>query len=663
MSGRQPRSGDAAARIQALDVAALGAGRESAIVAALQEDSSVVREHAIALAARHLPPERLGAFVADHDDAVLRNAALSALERQGPYAVPFLVGLAASPDTEVAMFAVQVLARIADPSTVSVLLPLVEHADPNIGQAAIEALGNLRAREAVPSLLAALSAEAWLQFAAIAALGEIGDERAIRPLLDLATDELLGESAVEALGKIGGVEALPRMIALLIEHDRLPLRDHLLRAIADVVRRHVVESAVLAPIEAAVGSTPALGLAGYLRTLLGSSDLGLAQAAATVVLASSTMVLYPSMLVRMDEPEIASVLLALAGRYPQAVRDSSGLLLRHEDVRVRRGVLALGIFAADAASELQRCLDDADVRIRLSACEALGRRRDSSAAAALVTRLRRGDVTERAAAAEALARLPGAALLALGPCLAAGEEHELVRTALGVLERARSSLFIDEVLGWLSAEAGELRRAALRVVANLPDGALGEHLNLALDDPDKHVVIDAVELIVRRACDGAVERLMPLLRRGADIRYHVIRGLGRLHAAAATTPLKILYPMVSANERTEILVALIRIGGADIVPFLSQCLQESAPDIRRLAADGLARHAGVHELALLTHLASDRDWSIRNHAGWGLGRLGLGESRDTLLTLARDVEPVVARTARLALGKLPAERGQTRILT
>jgi HEAT repeat protein len=347
------------------------------------------------------------------------------------------------------------------------------------------------------------------------------------------------------------------------------------------------------------------------------------------------------MLVRMEDAEVASVLLALAGRYQASIRDSSGHLLRHEDVRVRRGVLALGIFEEGVADELEHCLDDADVRIRLSACEALGRRRDGSAAAALVGLLRRGSFTERAASAEALGRLPGAALAPLGSCLAPGEERELVRTALGVLERAGSTLFVAEVLGCLASEAGEIRRAALRVVANVPGSALDQHLYRALDDDDRQVVIEAIELIVRRECDGAVARLMPLLRREADIRYHAIRGLGRLHAVEAATPLKILYPMVAASERSEIIVALIRIGGADIVPFLAQCLAESAPDIRRVAADGLARHAGHHELALLTDLAADGDWSIRNHAGWALGRLGLGESRDTLLTLARDVEPVV----------------------
>jgi HEAT repeat protein len=67
----------------------------------------------------------------------------------------------------------------------------------------------------------------------------------------------------------------------------------------------------------------------------------------------------------------------------------------------------------------------------------------------------------------------------------------------------------------------------------------------------------------------------------------------------------------------------------------------------------LARVATAAELPLLVQLAADPDWNIRNHAGWGLGRLGLPQGRDALLVLVRDTEPVVARTARAALAKLP----------
>src|SRR5262249_22674389 len=123
------------------------------IVAALQEPQPVLRERAIALAARHLAPEVLGRFVGDDENAALRNAALAALERQGPYAVPHLVALSRGENLEVAMFAVQILSRIKDPGSGQALMPLIEHPDPNIAQAAIEALGALQAHEAVTGLV------------------------------------------------------------------------------------------------------------------------------------------------------------------------------------------------------------------------------------------------------------------------------------------------------------------------------------------------------------------------------------------------------------------------------------------------------------------------------------------------------------------------------
>ncbi len=52
-------------------------------------------------------------------------------------------------------------------------------------------------------------------------------------------------------------------------------------------------------------------------------------------------------------------------------------------------------------------------------------------------------------------------------------------------------------------------------------------------------------------------------------------------------------------------------------------------------------------------MAGHDDWALRNEAARALGRLGLTQSRSALLTLVRDVEPIVARTARAALATLP----------
>jgi len=51
-------------------------------------------------------------------------------------------------------------------------------------------------------------------------------------------------------------------------------------------------------------------------------------------------------------------------------------------------------------------------------------------------------------------------------------------------------------------------------------------------------------------------------------------------------------------------------------------------------------------------MAGDADWTVRNEAAAGLGRLGLATAKPALLTLVRDVEAVVAQTARAALEQL-----------
>ena len=104
-----------AERLAALDEAVRGPDRERTILLALEDDELPVRERAIRLAARYVEPAVLGAMVADGENAVRRNAGLSALERQGPYAVPHLTVMLGDPDPELIMFALQSLARVGYP--------------------------------------------------------------------------------------------------------------------------------------------------------------------------------------------------------------------------------------------------------------------------------------------------------------------------------------------------------------------------------------------------------------------------------------------------------------------------------------------------------------------------------------------------------------------
>jgi len=624
------------------------------IAAALQETQPLLRERAIALAARHLAPETLGRFVGDDENAVLRNAALAALERQGPYAVPHLVALSRGENAEVAMFAVQILSRIKDPSSAQALLPLLEHSDSNISQAAIEALGALKAREAVPGLIRLLDADLWLQFAAVAALGEIGDPRAVQALLDAIPNEMLSEPAVEALGRIASPEALPRLLSILADHDRLPLRDSVLRACAGILEANPAPPSVFTRFRRKLDEERREPeLVEYLGGLLGSDEVALARAAASVALSGHLDKLYPAVVQRALSPdaEEARWTAALCRKHERAVRAALADLLQHRDPRVRRGALMCAPADPASVSLLVPLLQDRDADVRAAACHALGRCRDVSAIPALVEHFGRGAPPESIAAAEALGGMPGQSLIALAPYL---EEGDNVLAALEVLEAARSPLFPDKIVELLDAPAAPVRRAALRVLVNHDDVDAEEHLVRKLQDPDESVRIEAVELLVRNGSTRAVPALAEMIVVSDDLRYHAIRALGRLRAEAAAPELERLFPRATGHERLEIVAALIRIGAPGLLPFLKARLEDAEPEVRRVAADGLARVASAAELPLLVKLAHDPDWSIRNHAGWGLGRLGLLQGRDALLALVRDTEAVVARTARAALAKLAA---------
>ena len=623
------------------------------IVAALQETQPVLRERAIALAARHLAPETLGRFVGDDENAVLRNAALSALERQGPYAVPHLVSLSRGENAEVAMFAVQILSRIKDPGSAQALLPLLEHSDSNIAQAAIEALGALKAREAVPMLIRLLDADLWLQFAAVAALGEIGDSRAVQPLLEAIPNEMLSEPAVEALGRIASPEALPRLLSVLADHDRLPLRDGILRACAAILEGNPAPPSVFTRFRRKLDEERRESdLVEYLGSLLGSDEVPLARAAASVALSANLTKLYPAVVQRAlsVDAEEARWTAALCRKHERAVRAALADLLQHRDARVRRGALMCAPADPASVSLLLPMLQDRDPDVRAAACQALGRSRDVSAIPVLVEHFGRGTPPESIAAAEALGSMPGQSLLALAPYL---ERENTVLRALEILEAARSPLFPDKIVELLDAQAAPVRRAALRVLMNHDEADAEEYLVGKLQDPDESVRIEAVELLVRNGSTRAVPELAEMLVVSDELRYHAIRALGRLRAEAAGAELERLFPRAGGHERLEIVAALIRIGAPGLLPFLKGRLKEAEPEVRRVAADGLARVATAAELPLLVQLSQDADWNIRNHAGWGLGRLGLAQGRDALLALVRDTEPVVARTARAALAKLP----------
>jgi HEAT repeat protein len=645
-------------RLAALD-AASGPGREAAILAALEDDAPTVRERAVRLAARYVEPQVLGALVADGTNATRRNGGLSALERQGPYAVPHLIELLTSTDGDVVMFALQVLARIGDPVSTSRILPLLGHADVNVAQAAIEALGRMRATDAVPALLDLLDRNVWLQLAAVNALGEIGDPAAAAPLLGLVPDSFVAEQAVRALQRITAPESLNPLLDLLVRVRERPLRDAILEACGVVLELH--------PEAAAVGSAFTLRLDVAARAelveflggaLAGELEVELeapAQAAAGIALVAGLGELYVPVLRRIAAGSAWAEPLWRTRGVP--TDEQVSVLLGHAEAQVRRGLLLGGCFGPAALPALLVRLDDPDGEVRAAACRALGTLGDARAAGVLIERLRTAEGEERDEAAAALGRFPAEALGGMGTCLDPRSGDVVAIAALEAVRLSGAEAFEPEVLALTRVPSAEVRLAALRAAAALPGPRTELVLFRALGDREERVQIEALDLLVDRDGAKAATALIALLSAADSLRFRVIRALGRLRAAAAAPKLESLYASAPLHERIEIVRALATIQPPGIGDFLRARLRSPERELRHVAALGLARAAGPDDLSTLIAMASDDDWTLRNQAAQGLGRLGLAEGTTTVLTLTRDVEPVVARTARQALAVLAERAG------
>jgi HEAT repeat protein len=481
---------------------------------------------------------------------------------------------------------------------------------------------------------------------------------AVGPLIELGPDSIMAEPAVLALQRLADPDSLAPMLARFRLVRERNLQDALLLAIGVVLDLHPDAEPVTEAWGEELRLDPAGPVTSYLRLILTAPCTGedldaeeRLRAAAALVVGGNIGSLVPVLLARLGAPDAPHWADGVFRRRPEALRPGLDGYLADADARVRRGALIAWSPEEDDAARIAPLLDDPAVEVRGAACRALALTGSPEAPARLIPLLQAGSPAERAAAADGLARGPESSLPALAPCLAPEAAEEVTVAALGVLAVRAWPAFEERILELAQSRSTPLRRAALRAAARLPGSRADVTLLRALADRNQPVQLEALELLVRRGGDRTATTLMALLGTGDSLRYHVIRALGHLQARDAVGRLHRLYPTSPLHERLEIIEALTRIGGPELPDFLHGRLMEEDVEIRRLAARGLAELGDPADAPTFRRLARDPDWGIRNEAARGLAA-GSGDGRDTLLTLARDVEPVVARTARQSLDRL-----------
>lgn len=157
-----------------------------------------------------------------HARGELQCAAVQALGMlANPQAVPPLISILTSSEFHVRQDTANALVRIGQPA-IGPVLAVLRHPDPEIRRSVIEALGKLRAREAVRDLIEQVDdRHVEIRQAAVNALGMIGDPAAVEALIETLEDPeaIVRKEAAMMLSGFGDERAVGPLCLALWDAD------------------------------------------------------------------------------------------------------------------------------------------------------------------------------------------------------------------------------------------------------------------------------------------------------------------------------------------------------------------------------------------------------------------------------------------------------------
>ena len=381
---------------------------------------------------------------------------------------------------------------------VELLIGALKHHDPAVRQLAAKALGDIGDVRAVEPLIAALRGREDLRAVAATALGQIDDIRAVEPLLAALKDGAsnVRAAAARALGRLGDVGAVERLIAALKDHESV-VRQAAAAGLGEIGDPRAVEPLI--------------------ANLKGRENVRVAVAVALGVIGDARAV----------EPLIV------------ALKDWRVCVPAAE---------ALARIGAPAAAPLVATLNDTNNAVRDAAVEALIVQIGAPAVAPLIGALSSERETAREAAADALDRLAW-----IPDTGTAGAIYWAVRR-----KWEKCVLIGGPAVEPLSAALKSWPRAEMRAAAAGALGIIGdsravEQLCSALKDADPNVREAAAQALGSIGDSRAVEPLIETAKdKTANVRRTVAVALGRIDdpraaALVASLPREAL-PVAAAAE-------------------------------------------------------------------------------------------------------------------
>lgn len=556
-------------------------------------------------------------------------------------------------DVDLRIQAALILGQRRDPRAVPALIRVLDDPDMNVQFHAIDALGSLRAIEAAPALVGIASrGEFFLAFAAVHALSRIGDVSVAPRLVPLLSDGLLQAAVAEALGELGDELVVVPLVRLLNKpnaptevvadalagvyeryEDRYGAGEH----IASLVRREITAAGTQNLLDAVhrVGSDRLRGIARVMGWLSGSA----VQRALTRLLGQ-----------RVVRAQVVEALV----RYGAGVVDLLIEQLAAEDLETRQAaVVALGrIGDRKATCALLAVLPDPELAVPVAG--ALARLGDSDAFEPLLSLLGHVDTAVRQAVIAALNSIGHCDMPArIAPLL--DDPDPVVReSAVKIAGYFGYRECVDRVLERCGDASEAVRRAAVDHLPFFEHHGVIFALAHALEFDTPPVRAAAAAALAR--IDGA-NALAPLLRALDDpdpwVRFFALRSIGSFANPTVAPAVRTLLERDPAGQvRLAAIDVLGRLDAVDTVTTLQPLLASPEPDIARAAIRALGHSKDARATLLLESLLRADDTWRRVEAVTALGERGGAGAPSTLQWVAAgepDQEVTNAAIAALAL--------------
>lgn len=614
------------------------------------------------------------------EDADVREIALRALARiADPRAVEPLVAALRQAEVWLAPRIADILVRHGEPVVEPMLVLLAEPSRHPARAWAANVLGELRTARAFPALITALKdLDDEVRAKAAAALGRLGDRRAVTYLLDhLLTDPapFVRARIAAALGQFAGTEVIDRLVRALgdpawwvrmrsveaLEQIGPSAEAPLIVALDDPDPEIRIRAAV---------ALERLGLPGRLVTLI---EQGEATVDTTALLTKLGVAGARELLAELLHHSSSPVRVAVIGAIRDAERkDLTAELIERashdRDPGIRAAALdglhALG--AREAVSPALEALGDADERVRAAATALLGDLGGNELAGVIQPRTTDREPLVRAAAARAL-----------GLVRAIGADAEFSRLLRDPDPRVRAAAAegtaeakwrggapaLVELLGDTDRAT---RIAAARALGVVGDAGAIAPLVRAFIDADQELG-DTITLSVACIDRDSLGRIVDLLlaRQDVESRVRLVRTLGGLKPPYPIPLLETLFQDQAPEVRAATAEVLARVPEERSATLLRHGLDDPADVVRARAVDSLVKlnHSALtgRILELLHHDPSEL---VRERAALATGIFRIPGGEAALLQLTtRSSEPVEVRAAaNLALGSYDQESIVARVV-